>query len=88
MGLPLFSIIADITMQNLDLKASNFSIFTILLFYFRYVDDIALAIKIKSQKFSMFIIFFILDYNLDRMKIISESLFRHTYHSRNRIIEK
>lgn len=43
MGSPLSPIIADITMQELEIKALNSLLFNIPL-YFRYVHDIAMAI--------------------------------------------
>lgn len=42
MGSPLSPIIADITLQDLELHVLNTLTFSIS-FYFRYVDDIALA---------------------------------------------
>lgn len=40
---PLFPIIADIIMQDLELEALNSLTYPVL-FYLRYVDDIALSI--------------------------------------------
>lgn len=42
MGSPLSPVIADITLQDLELKAVNILKFNIL-FYVRYVDNIALS---------------------------------------------